>query len=86
MALAWPLVGLDGLYLTLRSHILLSFRRVEFAANIGNVYACRRQLQAHFVHRISDDLRHRQIPEPFVVRQMMYQGACLVLVFAIASS
>src|SRR5262249_41127881 len=67
-ASAWVLLGVDGvLRLMFCPALLFSFRGVEFATNIRDVHMCRWQLQAHFVHRIGNDLRHRKIPEPLVV-------------------
>src|SRR6478672_2234733 len=38
-----------------------------FAANVGDADVGRRQLQAHLVHRIGDDLGDGEIAKPFVV-------------------
>ena len=49
------------------ARFLLDLRRVVFAADVRYVDLCRRQLQPHVVHRAGDDLRYREIAEPFVV-------------------
>ena len=41
--------GLMRLHPALAATLLLALRRVEFAANVRDVHACRRQLQAHDV-------------------------------------
>src|SRR5262249_44933203 len=67
-ALAWALLGLDGiLRLMFCPALLFSFRSVEFATNVCDVHMRRWQLKAHVVHRIGNNLRHREIPEPFMV-------------------
>src|SRR5262249_31217265 len=49
-------------FLRLRAH-----RSVIFAANVGDIDARRRQLEAHLVHGVGDDLGDRQIAKPFVI-------------------
>ncbi len=47
--------------------LFLDFGGVIFAADVGEVDVRRRQLQAHVVHGVGDDLRHREVAEPLVV-------------------
>src|SRR5579862_8413818 len=46
---------------------LLSLSRVIFAPFLCDVHMGWRQLQTHLVHRVGDNLRYREIAEPFVV-------------------
>lgn len=48
--------------------LILKLRGMVFAANVREVHARRRHLQAHSIHGVGDDLRHREIAEPLVVR------------------
>ena len=72
------LLRLDSvLHLLFSAAPLLSFRCVEFAANIGDIHVRRRKCQTHFLHRIRDDLRYSQIAEPLVVCRNYVPGRVL---------
>ena len=45
----------------------VAHRGVILAADVRDIDLRRRQLQSHVLHGVGDDLRHREIAEPFVV-------------------
>ena len=64
-------------FCTLRAAPLVAFRGVEFAPDRSYVHVRRRQLQAHLVHGVGNDLRYGEVAELLVVRRNNVPGRAL---------